>query len=110
MAFEIRYTKVFVENMKTIQRRHYPLIKKTIRKQLSFEPNVETKQRKPLERPSILPTAWELRFGPGNCFRVFYDIDEANRKVHVLIIGVKVKNSLHIGGKRFDLSIPGGEK
>jgi len=46
---------------------------------------------------------WEIRFGPNNSFRVFYDTDPVSRKVYILAIGVKVGNRLFIGREEFEL-------
>jgi hypothetical protein len=45
---------------------------------------------------------WELRFGPANRLRVFYEIDFTTRSVQVLAIGVKERNRLFIGGEEFE--------
>ena len=42
------------------------------------------------------PAAWEARVG---VHRVFYDVDEANRKVTVKAVGWKEHNRLFIRGK-----------
>jgi len=42
---------------------------------------------------------WELRFGPDNKFRVFYDINIESNEVHILAIGVKEGNRVFIGGE-----------
>lgn len=51
---------------------------------LTHEPTVETKARKKLEgvRPPFrtVPPAWELRVGE---YRVFYDVDEEEKRVYV---------------------------
>ena len=47
----------------------------TIEKQLSDTPATETRNRKPLEEPASFGATWELRFGPKNSFRVFYDVN-----------------------------------
>jgi mRNA-degrading endonuclease RelE of RelBE toxin-antitoxin system len=39
---------------------------------------------------------WELRIGR---YRVFYDVDVANRVVRILAVGVKERNRLLIGGQ-----------
>jgi len=70
----------------------------TIKEPLAFEPLRETKNQKPLIQPKVLGTAWELRFGPDNRFRVFYRVDVSRREVHVLAIGLKKGGSLFIGG------------
>jgi len=68
-----------------------------------FEPETETRNRKPLLRPSALGSAWELRFGPDNGFRVFYQADHALKQVYILAVGVKIKDRLFVGGEEFDL-------
>ena len=79
------------------------LIRRTIEALLSHEPAVESRNRKPLTRPSVLDDAWELRFGPGNRFRVFYRTNAERRAVHVLAIGVKDGSRLYVGGTEFKL-------
>ena len=76
---------------------------KEIERQFRYQPEVETKNRKPLLKPSSLGPAWELRFGPENRFRVLYKTDHELRTVNVLAIGVKIKERLYIGGKEFEL-------
>ena len=48
-------------------------------------------------------STWEIRFGPDNRFRVLYDIDHEERKVHILAIGVKVDHRLVVGGEEIEL-------
>jgi mRNA-degrading endonuclease RelE of RelBE toxin-antitoxin system len=76
---------------------------KTIERQLGFEPDVETKNRKPLKHPTAFETAWEIRFGPDNRFRVFYEVDQETHKVFILAAGQKKGNRLLIAGEEFDL-------
>jgi len=82
---------------------YYSLIRTTIEEQLSDEPDVTTRNRKPLKRPVFFEATWELRFGPRNQFRVFYDIDQTQHVVSVLAIGVKRGNRLFIGGEEIRL-------
>jgi hypothetical protein len=74
----------------------------TIEQQLSNQPGVETRNRKPLQRPSSIGADWELRCGPNNCFRVLYRIAEA-LEIYVLAVGIKDGNRLLIGGEEFEL-------
>jgi mRNA-degrading endonuclease RelE of RelBE toxin-antitoxin system len=67
--------------------------------QLQFQPNVETKNRKPLRQPAPFAAQWEIRFGPHNRFRVLYDIDEEHRVLQIVAIGEKVGNRLIVGGE-----------
>ena len=68
-----------------------------------FEPNVETKNRKPLRQPAPFAAQWEIRFGPDNRFRVLYDIDEEQHAVQIVAIGEKVGNRLIVGGEEVEL-------
>ncbi len=46
---------------------------------------------------------WEIRFGPDNCFRVFYSVEQENRQVFILAIGIKRENRLIIGREEVNL-------
>jgi hypothetical protein len=70
---------------------------------LRFEPNVETRNRKPLRRPAPFGATWEIRFGPDNRFRVLYDIAEEPRAVQILAVGEKEGNRLVVGGEEVGL-------
>ena len=79
------------------------LIRREIERQLAYQPELETKNRNPLLRTSTLGSAWELRFGPENQFRVFDRTEAERRQVHIFAVGMKVKERLFVGGKEFDL-------
>jgi mRNA-degrading endonuclease RelE of RelBE toxin-antitoxin system len=98
-AYRLIYAPGVIPNLRIIETQYYSLIKKTIEEQLRHEPNVETRNRKPLKRPIIVEAEWELRFGPGNCFRVFYTVDNINAEVWILAIGVKKGERLIFGEK-----------
>jgi len=49
-----------------------------------------------------LSSSWELRCGPANQFRVFYELAPDAREVWVLAIGVKDRDRLFIAGKEFE--------
>jgi hypothetical protein len=70
-----------------------------LERQLGFEPTTPTRNRKPLRGPNALGAEWELRCGPGNRHRVFYDVDHGARRVSVLAIGVKKRDQLMIGNE-----------
>ena len=86
-----------------IDRKYHSLIREKIKELLTHAPNRESRNRKPLSRPSVLGTAWELRFGPDNRFRVFYRMSQELRQVYILAIGVKERSRLIIGGEEFEL-------
>ena len=55
-----------------------------------------------MARPIAFGADWELRFGPDNRFRVFYQVKAETREVRVLAIGVKERDRLFIGGEEFE--------
>lgn len=101
--FSIEYAPVTKEHLRAIERKYYSLIRKTIEEQLQFEPDIETRNRKPLVHQIAFEAEWEIRFGPNNRFRVFYDIDHDSAKVSILVIGEKVKNRLFVGEEEVNL-------
>jgi len=54
-------------------------------------------------QPASFDSTWEIRFGPDDRFRVLYDIDQEEREVHILAIGVKVGHRLVVGGEEIEL-------
>lgn len=101
--FEIIYDDQVARHLVAVERKYYALIKRTIEEHLAHQPDLETRNRKPLQRPSALGEVWELRFGSGNRFRVFYKFDLENKRVLVLAIGVKKGNRLVVGKEEFNL-------
>ena len=102
-AFELAYAPQVKDHLRVIERKHYRLIRQEIEAQLQFEPEVETRNRKPLKRAVAFGAEWEIRFGPRNRFRVFYEVDRDARVVYILAIGVKVRDRLYIGGEEVEL-------
>ncbi len=103
VKFEITFAPETVAHLEAMARKHHRLIQKTIAEQLRYTPDKKTRNRKPLEEPTSFGASWELRFGPDNCFRVFYEVDRAEGKVEILAIGIKERNRLFIGGEEFEL-------
>lgn len=101
--FTLIYAPAVKEHLRMIEGKYYSLIKRTIERQLRFEPDVETKNRKPLKHPATFETAWEIRFGPDNRFRAFYEVDQESHKVFILAVGQKKGNRLFIAGEEFEL-------
>ena len=100
--FTITYAPETLAHLDAIEQKHHRLIRRTIDEQLSFSPGNATRNRKPMELPTPLGAAWELRFGAGNRFRVFYEFEASARVVNVLAIGSKERNRLWIGGEEFE--------
>ncbi len=102
-GFILVYAPITKLHLKRFERKYYSLIRSTIEKELQFEPDVETKNRKPLKRPVTFEAEWELRFGPDNKFRVFYDINMESHEVYILAMGLKEGNRLFIGAEEVKL-------
>src|SRR5262245_55935240 len=97
--FDLVYDPEVRDHLDAIESKYHSLIRTALEEQLLFDPEVTTRNRKPLERPIAFDARWELRFGPDNCFRAFYRVEMEERRVRVLAIGVKDRNRLYIGGK-----------
>ena len=101
--FDLIYPPIIKQHLKSIEPKHYSLIQESLKAQLQFQPDVETKNRKPLKRPVVFGAKWEIRFGPDNCFRVFYRVDYDNQQVILLAIGEKIGSRLFIGGEELEI-------
>jgi mRNA-degrading endonuclease RelE of RelBE toxin-antitoxin system len=106
MARQPPFTLVFaleaIEHLDSIEPKYHGLLRQTINEQLTHTPSEETRNRKPLEQPAPFASSWELRFGPNNRFRVFYNIDLAAQQVVILAIGAKERNRLKIGTEEYE--------
>ena len=78
------------------------LSRSTVEEQLIHEPDIPTRNRKPLLRETAIGATWEVRCGPGNRFRIFYDIHRDQRLVVVLAIARKAGNQLFVGKEKFE--------
>lgn len=85
--------------MRYLTARQQATVLDTIDEQLTHQPTVETRHRKPMRPNPVAP--WELRIGD---LRVYYDVEEEPETV-VLIraVGLKERNRVHIGGEAIDL-------
>jgi mRNA-degrading endonuclease RelE of RelBE toxin-antitoxin system len=100
--FTISFAPEAVEHLDSIERKYHGLLRRTINEQLTRAPDSETRNRKPLANPAPFEASWELRCGPANRFRVFYDLDSDSRAVWVLAIGVKSRDRLLIAGEDYE--------
>jgi mRNA-degrading endonuclease RelE of RelBE toxin-antitoxin system len=96
--FTIDLSDDALEELRQFRKRDSRIILDEIERQLAYQPNVETRNRKPLRSHPL--GEWELRVDK---FRVFYDIDTENETVLVKAVGVKIGNKLFIRGKEFPL-------
>lgn len=101
-----RFTIIFapetLAHLDVLERKDHRLIRQAIAEQLSFLPEQVTRNRKLLEQPAPFGAAWELRFGPANRFRVFYEVEADAWVVNILAIGIKERNKLLIGREEFE--------
>ncbi len=98
MPFRIELTQSAVDDLGRYAKRERNIILAGIEKQLTGEPQRETKNRKPLRENPL--SHWELRIGQ---YRVFYDVSEVEQRVKIIAVGHKLHNRLLIGGEEFEL-------
>jgi mRNA-degrading endonuclease RelE of RelBE toxin-antitoxin system len=96
--FAIDFSEDALDELRGLRKRDSTTILDEIEEQLTHQPNVETRNRKPLRAHPL--GEWELRV---DRFRVFYDIDLGNETVLVKGVGVKIGNRLFIRGKEYEL-------
>jgi mRNA-degrading endonuclease RelE of RelBE toxin-antitoxin system len=102
-SFTLIYAREVIAHLSGIDRKYHSLIRSKIEEQLLHELDVETENRKRLQIPNTIAATWEIRFGPNNQFRVFYEVDRDSRAVNILAIGVKTGNRLTIGREEIEL-------
>ena len=100
--FALVYADEVKPHLRAIEPKYHSVIQSEIEAQLLHEPDVETRNRKPLKRPIAFGADWELRLGTDNRFRVFYQVNVKSREVRVLAVGVKERNRLLFGGEEFE--------
>ena len=66
--YAIIYAPIVKEHLRSIDRKHYTLIRTIIQERLAYEPNEANRNRKPLKRTVFESATWELRFGQTICF------------------------------------------
>jgi mRNA-degrading endonuclease RelE of RelBE toxin-antitoxin system len=98
-----RYRVVFApatrDHFRHLTARQRAIVLRIVDRQLSEEPDVVTRNRKPM-RPNEL-AVWELRIGR---LRVYYEIqDEPEPAVHILAVGLKLRNRVDVGGRVYEL-------
>lgn len=99
--FKLIFAPEAIDHLCFIEYKYHRLIEEAIDKQLTCNPKQVTRNRKPLEQPAPFGAAWELRCGPANRIRVFYEVDITEQVVWVLAIGIKERNRLWVRGKEF---------
>jgi hypothetical protein len=100
--FTLSFAPEAIEHLDLIEPKYHGLLRRTINEQLTYNPTAETRNRKPLDQPAPFGATWELRCGPDNRFRVFYEVDAASHEVQVLAVGVKDRKRLLIGAEEYE--------
>jgi mRNA-degrading endonuclease RelE of RelBE toxin-antitoxin system len=86
-VYVIEFSEETLDELASVRAFEQERILEAIERQLSHQPTAETRNRKMLEglAPSFeaVPPIWELRVGE---YRIFYDVDEDEKKVYVRAI------------------------
>ena len=99
MVYTIHFAEAVEAHLNALATRDRRACLDGIKQQLTHEPSVETRNRKPM-RPNPL-AAWELRIGH---LRVYYRVVEEPRPVvQIAAVGVKKREQVWIAGKRVTL-------
>ncbi len=101
--FEIIFDDQVEAHFEAIVDKENSFILDAIEQQLTFEANIQTRNRKPIRVPNTLGATWELRCGFQNRYRVFYDLDTEVKYVIILAVGRKDGNRLLIGNEELIL-------
>ena len=97
MTYRIVYSPECEEHLRALKSRDRAIVMDAVDDQLTHQPGVETRNRKPMRPNPVAP--WELRVGD---LRVYYGFDDGLEPVvHVLAVGIKDHNVVRIGGKEF---------
>jgi len=99
LSYRIEYSPATEEHLRVLTARQRAIVFDGVDEQLEHEPNVETRNRKPMRPNPLAP--WELRLGE---LRVYYEMEESPEPVvTILAVGVKDRDRVLIGGKEIEL-------
>lgn len=99
MPFLIEYSPDAEEHLRALTTRQQTVVLDSVDEQLVYQPDVETRNRKPMRPNPVAP--WELRIGD---LRVYYDIArDPENSVLIRAVGIKKGNSVWIGGEEVQL-------
>lgn len=99
VRYVIEYTPATEAHFRFLTARQQVIVFDTVDEQLTHQPLVETRNRKPMRPNPLAP--WELRIGN---LRVYYDVGMTEEQVvSILAVGIKRRNRVYIGGKEFVL-------
>lgn len=99
MVYSIEYSPDALEHLRALPARQRVTVLEEVEVQLTHEPTVETRNRKPMRPKPLAP--WELRVGD---LRIYYDVEtEPEPKVLIRAIGIKERERVRIGSQEFKL-------
>ena len=99
MRYRIEYSPDAQEQLRALPAHQHAAVVDGIERQLTHQPTLETRNRKPMRPNPIAP--WELRIGH---LRVYYDVEtELDAVVSIRAIGAKERNHLRIGEEEIRL-------
>jgi mRNA-degrading endonuclease RelE of RelBE toxin-antitoxin system len=100
VQFRIEYADTAIRHLGGFTARQRALILDIVPLQLSHQPTVRTRNRKPLRDNWLAP--WELRIGD---IRVYFDVEaDPAPVVTIRAIGVKSRDQVLIDGEEVDLT------
>ncbi len=93
MVYRLEYSPDATEHLRTLTAHQRAVVVDTVERQLTHQPTLETRNRKPMRPNPIAP--WELRIGH---LRVYYDVvQEPDTAVFIRAVGIKVRHRVYIG-------------
>ena len=99
MPYRIEYSPEAEEHLRFLTTRQCVTVLDGVDEQLTYQPTVETRNRKPMRPNPLAP--WELRIGK---LRVYYDVEEEPEPlVSIRAVGIKDRNRVRIGKEVIEL-------
>ena len=99
LQYAIEYSPETIGHLRVLTTRQRTQVFDMVEQQLRYEPNVETRNRKPMRPNPLAP--WELRIGD---LRVYYDVEDAPEpRVSIRAVGIKDRNRVLIGNEEIQL-------
>jgi len=99
LPYRIEYSPEAEEHLRFLTARQRATVLDSVDEQLTYQPTVETRNRKPMRPNPLAP--WELRIGK---LRVYYDVEEEPEPlVQIRAVGIKDRNRVRIGREVIEL-------
>ena len=98
MKFEIYYAQSTRDHIKALNPQDRTAVFEAVEKNLTHEPDRESRNRKRLRNNPFASHQLRVRN-----LRVFYRVDQEDRRVQIEAIGRKIRNKLLIGGEEVSL-------